>query len=403
MKNMKKKILFISLIVISIFVLFFIKSGYAYPKEKLTMNSSISIDGSGWNIYFSDVEKNNDNIYDINIDKDNNTKPMVSFHVDLLNPGDEYSFNVKVINNGNLDGIIESVELATLNELESKYLEYYVSYSDDVLINNGDLLKKQKSDNIKITIKYLNNSEVDYDNIVKDFDLFVKFSYASSEEHSQERIKDLSKNVKVGDVIRYKNVNETYNILSSLTGFESDQLFDLSNLYLWEVLQVNEDGSIVVISKYFSNSTINFTGATGYKNYVGVLNEVAGQYVDPNYIDSARAFGYSTQTQYLTDVNGGNDTLYNDDSNLVMRVLGGLLTTSNDGASGNYAVASRFYDNEFNNYGIRAVDSNGDIVDLELFDGEDVTVGVGFRPILVIKNGVMVSGDGVINSPYNFE
>ena len=130
---------------------------------------------------------------------------------------------------------------------------------------------------------------------------------------------------------------------------------------------------------------------------------MANQYVDPNYIDSARAFGYSTQTQYLTDVNGGNDILYNDDSNLVMRVLGGLLTTSNDGASGNYAVASRFYDNEFNNYGIRAVDSNGDIVDLELFDGEDVTVGVGFRPILVIKNGVMVSGDGVINSPYNFE
>ena len=70
---MKKKLVFISLFVIFVFVLFFITNGYAYPKEKLTMNSTISVDGSGWNIYFSDVENNNDNIFDISIDKDNNT------------------------------------------------------------------------------------------------------------------------------------------------------------------------------------------------------------------------------------------------------------------------------------------------------------------------------------------
>ena len=400
---MKRKVVIISLMLIFIFVIFFIKNGYGYVKENLVMNSKISIDGSGWNIYFDDIENNNENIYDVNIDKDNSTKPLVNFHVDLVNPGDEYSFYVKVINNGNLDGIIDNIELKEFNELESKYINYSVSYSDDIEIDSGDLLAKQKTDKIKITVRYLENPEVDYENIVKDFDLFVKFSYVDSEEHSKERLKDLGKNVKVGDVIRYKASEETYNVLGELTGYENDQLFDLSNLYLWSVLKVNDDGSIVVTSKYYSSSIINFTGTVGYKNYVSVLNNIANQYVDNNHVIGARAFGYSSQIPVLSDISLGNDQLYDDDSNLVTYALGKLSTTTNDNGTGNYAVASRFYDNEFNNYGIRVVNPDGLIVDLELFDGDDVTVGVNFRPILIIKNGLKVSGDGGIHNPYNFE
>lgn len=399
---MKKSLFFIILFTLLGFVLISLKNGFGYITEKLTVNSKISIDGSGWNIYFKNIDNNYNNIYDIKINSDDYTSPLINFNVDLLNPGDEYSFFVDVINNGNLDGIVDGIELKTLSELESKYLEYYVTYYDDVDINNGDLLSSKKNDKIKISIKFKSIDDFDYNNIVKDFNLYVKLKYAPKEEHSKERYKNLSRNVKIGDVVYYKSLNDNYTVNSYLSGYNGDQVIDLSNLFLWDIVKVNEDGTVVAISKYSSSSYINISGSVGFKNYAELLNNISNEYNNENYVLNSRNFGYNGQSLVIDDFSMGNDDLYLMDFELIKNSLGNSSTTDSNSNLSNYATSSRFFIDE-NNYGIRVVDNDGQVKNLLLFDGNDVNQTVSFRPIIVFKSNLLVSGNGSINLPYTFK
>ena len=223
---------------------------------------------------------------------------------------------------------------------------------------------------------------------------------------------------------------DSFTIPSSLTGYSSDQTINPSELNLWRVIKINDDGTIDLVSEYASSAEITFFGITGYQNYVGTLNLIASAYGNSNYTVSSRHMGYNGQTPFLSEnapavvaaknnteakwyseTEGGGDRLYQTDVDLVKNACGTLLAngadTKNDNV--NYSLAGRYYyyasSNNWHlaiNY-FRVVSEDVNSTSLWRSDQGDTPCGLRLRPIVVLKSGLSVSsGDGSSTSPWTF-
>ena len=113
-------------------------------------------------------------------------------------------------------------------------------------------------------------------------------------------------------------------------------------LNLWRVISINDDDTLDVISEYVSSTTLEITGrqtqtseptVSDYKTYVSQLNDFVTRYENNKYTIDSRAFGYNGQTESISNFpyensdgnlpedEGGGDTLYEKDYNLVMNAL----------------------------------------------------------------------------------
>lgn len=164
----------------------------------------------------------------------------------------------------------------------------------------------------------------------------------------------------VGDYIQMTPTLTSYTTDTSKTGNSSSQTINPSELNLWRVIDVSYN-KITMISEYVSSTEVTFKGETGYKNYVGYLNELADKYQNTNYTISAYHFGYNSsnnQTQYISNIeysssaslttipesNGGGDDLYEDSYDLVKKIFGTTLAKNVvTKQTGNYWLASRYY------------------------------------------------------------
>lgn len=88
----------------------------------------------------------------------------------------------------------------------------------------------------------------------------------------------------------------------AMTGYSESQTFNPSELNLWRVMSINDNGTVDMISEYISSVSIYFDGKIGYINFVGYLNELARMYEHSTYTTGARHFGYNGQTEYITDI-----------------------------------------------------------------------------------------------------
>ncbi len=229
----------------------------------------------------------------------------------------------------------------------------------------------------------------------------------------------------------------SYTISKELTGYENDQTINPSELNLWRVLQINNDGTIDMISEYTSSNAITFKGEVGYKNSVGVLNDIASTYTNSKYTIGSRYPGYKGQTEFLSidhlskdslssESNGAGEHMTNgihmNDLNLIQSVLNSKLTYSVDqqgteNAPITYWLAGRnvqspYIDSVYNLdalFTIFFVRENGVIALRSMYGyggttGNRVFAGTNFiRPIVILKSNLSPEdGDGSINTPWNF-
>ena len=76
----------------------------------------------------------------------------------------------------------------------------------------------------------------------------------------------------LGDYVIYTPNKTSYTTDTAYTGYTSTQTINPSELTLWRVISLNQDGTVDIISEYVSSVEIYFNGLTGYKNFVGYLN-----------------------------------------------------------------------------------------------------------------------------------
>ena len=79
---------------------------------------------------------------------------------------------------------------------------------------------------------------------------------------------------KVGDYVNYtpQNTTTSYNFEAKYSGNSSNQTINQETLK-WRILNINDDGTIDLISDETTSTTITFKGALGYNNEVYLLND----------------------------------------------------------------------------------------------------------------------------------
>jgi len=239
---------------------------------------------------------------------------------------------------------------------------------------------------------------------------------------------------KIGDYVQMTPTKTSFTIPKNLTGYTSDQIINPSELNLWRVIKINDDKTADMVSEYVSIG-VSFYSLTGYQNLIGTLNFIAKQYRNSKYTVASRHMGYNGQTEYITntskfvypdpwtattsnnsnEVLGGGDIMHTTDTNLVNTAIGTLKASRVDtqgSENGNYYwLASR----EYNYIGTskyrwcgRRIDTTG-AFNITYFysyylygfgSNEYKNTTAAIRPILTLKSGIKVEGEGTASSPY---
>ena len=130
-RRKKNGILIFMLIVLTISI------GYAAITTTLSIIGTANIKKSSWNIHWTNLQIEPGSVATTEENKARITdskSTIVEYSVVLNNPGDYYEFTVDAINEGSLDGMIDTIESKLNDELITSlpsYLKYTVTYDDD--------------------------------------------------------------------------------------------------------------------------------------------------------------------------------------------------------------------------------------------------------------------------------
>ena len=180
--------------------------------------------------------------------------------------------------------------LNAYQEVEARYKNTDYTSVEARYLTSGVLAPKEsKSYSIKLWMD--EHVTVEDDSMNKRF--ISKIVVNSSQDHDSKILTDA---VKLGDYVEMEPTISFYTIPSNYTGYSSEQTIDPSELKLWRVITKNEDGTIEMVSEYTSSTLVYLTGQTGYNNLVLTLQSIAEQYANDKYTIGTRHVGYTNQT-----------------------------------------------------------------------------------------------------------
>ena len=248
----------------------------------------------------------------------------------------------------------------------------------------------------------------------------------------------LSNIVKLGDYVKYVPTATSYTPDTTLSGcrevvYCNQGSFNPSELTIWRVIHIYDDGRIEIVSDNISSESIYIYGKTGYINYVKVLNDAAKSYLDNNYAQSARAFGYYNQTEVITNLSalnsttppwttstnssilsyeniGAGDLFVLTDRNKLTSANIDFSAKNNSGVTDFYWTGSRMYN--YSSTGLSPWSFNGMVLggagltNYSLYGCNSTNTcsssikSAPIRPIVTLKSGISITGSGTIEDPY---
>ena len=264
-----------------------------------------------------------------------------------------------------------------------------------------------------------------------------KNMFEKKEDKPEEE--DSSISLQVGQYVQMVPSKTEYIITGDMTGCTgtaatktecpATQTISPSELTLWRVLKVNDDGSYDMISHYVSSTKVYLKGKIGVKKFVQTLNNIASQYTDNKYIIKTRTMGFNGQVEELTGFPSGTmnpigeeygkgDTLYIKDTDLVTSVYGTLNAYSVKDVTtlSAYWLASRYHMNgkhtndlTGNYFDGRVVNTVGSVTNSPLYafnttENMEYARGVSIRPIVTLSQKFsIIKGTGTIDDPYTLK
>ena len=181
-KNKRKlnyMILIIMILVVSI--------GYAILSSNLNIVGSSQISAPTWDIHWENVQVSSGSVT-ASTPAIDTAKTTVSYSVTLNLPGDYFEFTVDAKNAGTIDGMISAVS-SKLNGTEittiPNYLEYSVTYSDGIAIQNNHLLEAGKSETYKVRVGYKKDiSATDLPSTEQTLNLSFSVTYVQADDNA---------------------------------------------------------------------------------------------------------------------------------------------------------------------------------------------------------------------------
>lgn len=106
-----------------------------------------------WKIVFDNVKVKEGSV-SASLPEISSTKTALSYEVLLGYPGEYYSFDVDIVNKGDIDAKIYNTVMKNLTTQQKKYLEYTIKYKDGTDISIGDTLLTGQTRTITIWLKF---------------------------------------------------------------------------------------------------------------------------------------------------------------------------------------------------------------------------------------------------------
>ncbi|MBQ6498043.1 MAG: hypothetical protein IJI58_04955 [Bacilli bacterium] len=143
----------------------FISIGYAILQTNLNITGTANMNNPTWDIHWNNVQVTTGSVTGSNVTTAANidsAKTTVSYSIKLPKPGDYYEFTVDAVNGGTIDAMIDVVssklngtEITTLPD----YLNYSVTYVDDIPIETNQELKAGVTETYKVRIEFKKDIE----------------------------------------------------------------------------------------------------------------------------------------------------------------------------------------------------------------------------------------------------
>ncbi len=167
----KMDIMYILLLI----VLASIGTGYAYIKSDLNINGTANVTAANWDVHFENLNVTAGSVA-ASTPADITDDTTVEFAATLEEPNDYYEFTVDVVNGGSMDAMINNLSISpTLTTAQKKYLEYNVTYSDGMPLENKQELKQGITETLKVRFSYIENEDkTDYP--IEDQSFTIEFS-----------------------------------------------------------------------------------------------------------------------------------------------------------------------------------------------------------------------------------
>ena len=156
MRRQRKYNMFLLLVIL----LLGLTLGYAYLNANLQINGVTNLNKTTWNVHFANIQETSGSVTPNSETAINAAVNTVSFNITLNTPGQFYEFTVDAVNEGTIDGMIETFT-STLNggsiENLPDCLAYSVTYSDGTAIADNHLLEAGDTETYKVRIEFLEN------------------------------------------------------------------------------------------------------------------------------------------------------------------------------------------------------------------------------------------------------
>ena len=152
-KDRSKKILILGILTLVILLL---TVAFATMSTVLNINGTGTFNAAQWNIYFDNLSIGNikGNAQEITKPSISNKTTIENIEVNLNTPKDEISYDVNLVNGGDIDAKISDIILPTLSEKQQKYLEIKLLYDDGTEVAKEDVLQRMTLKKMTLKVKY---------------------------------------------------------------------------------------------------------------------------------------------------------------------------------------------------------------------------------------------------------
>ena len=156
--NNKKNTQIITIAILS-FTILFMSIGFAAFSQTLNINGTTNVSAAKWSVHF---DKNSYQEKTGSVVATNPTigETSVTYEVTLEKPGDYYSFDINVVNDGTFDANLTKITMSQLTTQQAKYLNYTVTYDGTpytVTTNNlaNTIVAKTGSKKVNVKVEYV--------------------------------------------------------------------------------------------------------------------------------------------------------------------------------------------------------------------------------------------------------
>ena len=292
MRKNKRKVYFVLLVLL----LMFVSIGYAYLNSTLNITGASTINNPTWDIHWENIVVKPGSVSASTPTIDTN-KTTVTYSVNLVTPGDFYEFTVDAVNAGSIDGMV-SVISNKLNDVEittlPNYLEYSISYYDDIEVEQNHLLAAGTSEKYKVHVGYKKNiSQSDLPTNTQTFNFTFAIIYVQKDNNAVKKprtiitVSDTSNNI--GSTIptgvtTYTNYNDAITTFGH--PFFLRHILDDNNKIIESYVGFVVDNNAYYIkgndSTYYETNRNTLLNAFGSSNCIETTNALIGTYTECN-------------------------------------------------------------------------------------------------------------------------